>query len=622
VSTPSETAVVARSALRQFPLRLALFGAAAVTAVAFGFLAHTAVEAGRIIQRFGYFAMAGTTTWWIFALGRRLACVRNWVRAEAPADRRGVLLLALGFTVVAFATFPYSYKVLYDELVLQATAWNLHYFREVGTVVRGYPVEGIFTSLDIYLDKRPYFFPFVLSLFHDLTGYRELNGFLLNTLLLPLVLGLFYALARRLANARAALAGLACFGASALLAQNATGVGMELLNLVLMILAMLLAADYLTKPDEDRLSALILTSVLLAQTRYESSLYVLPAALVVLEGWRRAGRVILPAAALFSPVLLIPCALHNTYLSGTPVLWELRENMDSRFGAQYFADNLRHAFTYFFNFSGQLLNSWWLAIAGWISLGWAGWTLARNLRRWPAAPGGVLTAVLFALAVLTNLMLLMFYFWGQLDDPIVARLILPFNVMLGLAIAWAVQRCAPRPFGPSLASVLTGGALLVHVGFALTASAHHTAINQLASELAWEGRVVEAMPPKDRFIITNKSGLAWLMRRIPVVTVDRARFMSDRVKFHLDQGTFQEVLVTQLLRPTGAEGHFVVEPKDLLPDDYVLEPVVERHIGARIARISRVVAILPPKARAKPPSEATESSGEPTEPPQPGGSGP
>jgi hypothetical protein len=98
--------------------------------------------------------------------------------------------------------------------------------------------------------------------------------------------------------------------------------------------------------------------------------------------------------------------------------------------------------------------------------------------------------------------------------------------------------------------------------------------------------------------------------------------MSDRVKFHLDQGTFQEVLVTQLLRPTGAEGHFVVEPKDLLPDDYVLEPVVERHIGARIARISRVVAILPPKARAKPPSEATESSGEPTEPPQPGGSGP
>ena len=154
-------------------------------------------------------------------------------------------------------------------MVLQATAWNLHSFREVGTVVRGYPVEGIFTSLDIYLDKRPYFFPFLLSLFHDFTGYRELNGFLLNTLLLPLVLGLLYAVARRLAAARAALAGLACFGASALLAQNATGVGMELLNLVLMILAMLLAADYLTKPDEDRLSALILTSVLLAQTRYE-----------------------------------------------------------------------------------------------------------------------------------------------------------------------------------------------------------------------------------------------------------------------------------------------------------------------------------------------------------------
>lgn len=626
MSPASETAAAARGALRRFPLRLALFGAAAVTAVAYGFLAHTAVEAGRLVQRFGYFAMAGTAAWWLYALSRRLPSARAWLRAEAPADRRNVLLLIGALAAVAVATFPYSYKVLYDELVLQATAWNLHYFREVGTVVRGYPIEGIFTSLDIYLDKRPYFFPFVLSLVHDLTGYRELNGFVLNTLLLPLVLGLFYALARRLADARAAFAGLACFGASALLAQNATGVGMELLNLAMMTLAMLLAADYLAKPDDDRLSALILTSVLLAQTRYESGLYVLPAALVVLEGWRRAGRVILPAPALFAPILLIPCALHNTYLSGTPVLWELRENMDSRFGAEYLTDNLQHAFTYFFNVSGKLLNAWWLSVFGWLALGGAAWTLLRRLRHWQSASAGALTAVLFAGAVLGNLLLLMFYFWGQLDDPIVARLILPFNVVLGLAIAWSVQRYAASPAGALLASGLTVGALLVHVGFALTASAHHTTINQLASELAWEGRVVEAMPPKDRFVITNKSGLAWLMRRIPVVTVDRARFMSDRVKFHLDQGTFQEVLVTQLLRPTGPEGGFVVEPKDLLPDDYVLEPVVERHIGARIARISRVVAIHPPKAPAEPatelPVDATAPAGEITPPAQADGSGP
>ncbi|GAB1490060.1 hypothetical protein MASR2M8_25170 [Opitutaceae bacterium] len=593
--TSPETAAAGRGVRRRFPLRLVLFGAAAVTAVAFGFLAHTAAEAGRLIQHYGYYAMAATVVWWLFALGRRLPAARAWIRAESPSDRRPVLFLTLGLAVVAFATFPYSYKVLYDELVLQATAWNLHYFREVGTAVRGYPVEGVFTSFNIYLDKRPYFFPFVLSLLHDLTGYRETNGFILNTLLLPVVLGLFYALARRLADARAALAGLACFGASALLAQNATGVGMELLNLAMMALAMLLAADYLEQPDEDRLSALILTCVLLAQTRYESSLYVLPAALAVLEGWRRAGRVILPAPALFAPILLIPCALHNTYLSGTPVLWELRENMDSRFGAEYVVDNLRHAFTYFFNIAGVQLNAWWLAIAGWLALGWAAWTLVRNLRQWKSAPAGALTAVLFAFAVLANLMLLMAYFWGQLDDPIVARLVLPFNVILGLAIAWAAQRMAPRAFGPQVARVLIGGALLVHVGFALSASARHTTINQLASELAWEGRVVETMPPKNRFIITNKSSLAWLMRRIPVVTVDRARFMSDRVKFHLDHATFEEVLVTQLLRPTNEEGSFVVDPKDLLPDDYVLEPVVERHIGARIARISRVVAIRVPE---------------------------
>lgn len=585
---------------RRFPLRLALFGAAAVTAVAFGFLAHSAAEAGRLVQRFGYYTMAGTFLWWLAALGRRLPDARAWVRAEGRGPRWWVAGLAAGLSVVAFATFPYSYKVLYDELVLQATAWNLHYFREVGTVVRGYPIEGIFTSLDVYLDKRPHFFPFVVSLAHDLTGYREINGFVVNTLLLPAVLALFYALARRLAGARAALAALACFGASSLLAQNANGVGMELLNLGMLLLAMLLAADYLGRPDEDRLSALILTSVLLAQSRYESSLFVLPVAVAVLEGWRRAGRILLPPAALCAPLLLVPCALQNTYLSGTPLLWELRADMDSRFGGAYFTDNLAHAFVYFFDLSGNMLNSWWLATVGAAALGWAAWRVVRRLGRWRSAPPGALAAVLFAAVVMANLLLLMFYFWGQLDDPIVARLVLPFNAVLGLALAWAAEQAEAKLPGRRVATFLAGGALLTYVGFGLRASAHHTQINQLASEMLWEGRLLASLPPKERLIITNKSALAWIMRRIPVITVDRARFLAEKIQFHLDHGTFQEVLVTQLLRPIGPEGTFTVDPNDSLPASYVLEPVVERHIGARIARVSRLVAIHPPTPAATP----------------------
>lgn len=600
--TASKNAGQARSLLP-----LVIFGLAAATAVAFGFLAHTAAEAGLLVQRYGYYALAGTTLWWLLALYRRSRSLTTGAIGDSKRERIQVVGFVAGVSVVSLFIFPYSYKILYDELVLQATAWNLHYFREVGTVVRGYEIEGIFASLNIYLDKRPYFFSFLVSLVHDLTGYRELNGFLVNTLLLPLVLVLFYAVARKLAAHRAAFAALVCFGASTLLAQNANGMGMELINLAMLLLVMRAAVDYLAKPDDDRLSVLILSCVLLAQTRYESALYVIPAAIVVLEGWRRVGRVILPAAAMAAPLLLIPCALHNTYLSGTPALWELRADLDSRFGVEHVANNLTHAGTYFFALFGNILNSWWLSVTGWLALGWATCVVLVRVREWPRAPSGGVVAVLFAVAVLANLGLLMFYFWGQLDDPIVARLVLPFHVILALAVAWATQRLAGSPVGERLPPILVGGALLVTAAFGMPAAAHHSTINLLATELAWEWRVVETWPPKERLVITNKSALAWLMRRVPVIAIHQGRSRSDAVRFHLEQGTFQEVLVTQVLRSSGPDGVFVVDPEDLLPSIYVLEPVVERHIGSRIARISRVVRIDP--APVKPAAEVAGEEG-------------
>mgnify|MGYP002632004361 CR=1 FL=1 len=249
----------------------------------------------------------------------------------------------VGLTAVALMTVPYTYKVLYDEFVLQATTWVLHESREVGAIVLGYEIEGTFSTMQTYLDKRPFFFAFLVSLIHDLTGYREANAFFLNTALMPVALGFVYLLARRLVEHLAAMATLCGFGALSLLAIQATGAGMEMLNLVMLLLVIHLALWYLDHPDESRLAALVLAAVLLAQSRYESSLYVAPVALLVLEGWRRKGALILPAAAVLAPALLIPYALHNTYLSGTPLMWELREGEASRFSIVYLADNLVHA---------------------------------------------------------------------------------------------------------------------------------------------------------------------------------------------------------------------------------------------------------------------------------------
>lgn len=590
----------------RFPLRLALFGVLAVVSVYFGFVAHSVSESRELLQRFGYYAIAATFAWAVLAIWR---IAPGWWRSGPALERRQVLLLGvtiLALTAVAVGTVPYSYKVLYDEFVLQNTALNLHQLREVGTTVRGYELEGAFVGFGSYLDKRPYFFAFLLSLIHDLTGYREANAFAFNTALLPVILALFYAVARRLMPARFAWAALVSFGALSLLALNAAGAGMEMLNLAMLFLVVLLAVHYLEAPDEPRLAALVLAAVLLAQTRYESSVYVAPTALLVLEGWRRAGRIILPAAAVLAPALLIPYALHNTYLSGTPLLWELREGVESRFGLQFVPGNLKHAAIYFCDFSGTLLNSWWLGIAGLPAAAWVAWRVIRRWRQWGSSSPGEIASVVFAAAVTANLALLMFYFWGALDDPLVSRLSLPFSAVLAASLGWVAAR-VPEHWRERTALIVALGAIFSYQITGLRAPMHHWQQNILMQEIAWEAEQVAGLPPANRLIVANKSPLFWIGRGVSAITTERARWRADRIKFHLDHHTFNEVLVMQLLRPLGAEGGYQIEPADRLPEHFVLEPVVERRFGVRLARISRVRELRVPAASALTPAAAPEN---------------
>lgn len=574
----------------RLPVRLVLFGAVAVASVYFGFVRPSVGEAGRLVQHYGYYAMAATFAWALLAWARVLPA---WWRERPLLTRRELLVLAgtiAALTLLAVFTAPYTYKVLYDEFVLQATAQNLHEAREVGALTRGYEVEGVFRGVSSYLDKRPIFFTFLVSLLHDITGYREANAFALNTVMMPVVLALLYLLARRITGHAAACVAVVSFGAFSLLAYNATGAGMEMVNLAMLLLTMLLAAFYLDAPDEPRLAALILSAVLLAQARYESALYVAPTALAVLEGWRRRARPILPAAAILAPALLVPYALHNVFLSGTPSLWELREGEEHRFALHYAANNFPHAFGFFFNFSGLMLNSWWLSVAGFPALGWCLWRLVRAWRAWSAAAAPVVALVIFGGAICGGLTLLMFYYWGELDDPIVSRLSLPFCALLALAIAWTAANFPARwrQHGIALGIV---GALLAYATTGLRANATHWQLNVLMREIAWEAETIDALPPARRLIITNKSSLFWVAREMAAVQIPRARWRDAQVKFHLDHHTFDEVIVCQGLRAVGPDGGFQIDPLDRLPETFVLEPLVERRWGGRIARLSRVVEI-------------------------------
>jgi len=499
--------------------------------------------------------------------------------------------------LLAINAEPFRSKILNDEFVLQSTAFNMHYFRDVAMMVRGYDIQGVFLSTDNYLDKRPYFYPFLVSLLHDLTGYRLLNAYLVNAMLMPAALGLVFVFGRLLTGWQGGLLAVVLLGSLPLLGQNATGSGMELLNFVMILATMVLAAEYLRAPKEEALAALALAAVLLAQARYESALYVLPVAGLVFLGWLRARRILLPWQTLLVPLLLVPCALLNKVVSNTPLLWELTDKAASRFSFDYFANNALGAYQFLFSRSVELANSLLLSTVGVIALAWTLWRLMRALPTWRTAPAPILTLGAFSLAIVANTLLVFCYYWSSFVDRMASRLSLPLHLVLAFSAVLLLARL--DRWGPATKILVVVG-LLFSLGVSTSRYAAHNYSHVGIDEVEWERRFVNALPSGQRIIISNKSTLPWLLEKKPSILIGRARLVADRLADQLHELTFQEILVLQVARPTTPEGGFEIIPEDRLPASFQVELIAEKRFGSRLARISRLTAVNLPVAAASP----------------------
>ncbi len=586
---------------RRYWKGLGLFSSCAVLAVLLGFVVVTPSTAERLIVHGGYYYILGVFGAWVY-FGWR---VSRQVRAETSASSgcvfpKGTLIFLLCATAFAVWSDSFDHKVLFDEYVLQGTGWHMHRTKEVATPLRAYDFAGTWLVIDTFLDKRPYFFMFLASLLHDLTGFRVENVFALNVGLafgsLATVHWLVRELSGRTSPARVAVALLATLP---LFGQNATAASMELLNIAMIGVAMMAALLYLRRPDEERVSWLILTGVLLAQSRYESVLFVFPIALVVVVGWVRTGRLLLPWTAMIAPLLLVPYAWHDRFVSTKPILWQLREGETTRFALHYVWGNLEGARNFFFSVSPAQPNSLWLALLGFVALAWAivRFWVRRRSRAVGGFPVAAMTIAFFAVTIVANLALLMFYYWSRLDEPIAARFALPLCFVLAVSSGWFAHWLDTRRL-PGTRIAAMGLAAWLGV-FAAPAYAHrfYTTYNLVLHELDWELEQT-ASRPGPVLLITAKATMPFLLQKIPALNTSIARVRGPQIAWHLRQGTFKEVLVSQVVRPTSANGDPIVDPDEELPESFQLETITQKRFGARWIRISRLLGVAPSSASA------------------------
>jgi len=370
----------------------------------------------------------------------------------------------------------------------------------------------------------------------------------------------------------------------------------------MILFTLALAIRWVEKRDAAAQEALVLSAVLLAFTRYESVLFLLPVALLLLWGWWREGRPVLSWPVVFSPLLLVPFALHNRVFSARESAWELasRPGFERPFSFGYIPDNVAHALSFFFDTTGEQSNSLAIAGLGFIALPFLGLWLVHAFRRLPEMPPARVAFAFVSLGFAAHTLLLMCYFWGRFDDPVMRRLSLPLNLWLALAI---IAVATEFRGGARRWQVLGGLALAGLFAWSLPAMARHdySPDYYIGREIAWRREFMAAHPEKDYLFIDNSS-IFWITHRVSATSMMQAVLNKESLLFNHRNHTFSVFYVYQRLDVNPETGELTVQWDDVLGPDYLLETVWERRFTPlTVSRISRVVEILDGEAQPPPP---------------------
>jgi len=578
-----------------------LFGLIVALAVVLGFVSfrQAPFEAIALVQRAGYWQILLTTGLFAFCLWRSL---RTDLHPGLAVWRAWAAPVAVVLAVTAFLHVHerHEFKITMDEIVLQDTAMRMHFARQADAMTRGYELAGNFTALQSFVDKRPLFFPFLLSLTHDLTGYRVENVFVLNALLSLAFTGLVFLVGRRLGGAPAGYAGVLLVATIPLVHQNVTGGGFELLNLVMILATLWLGMRWAERPDTDRLGAFVLAGVLLAQTRYESALFIVPTGLVILYVWWRQRAVDLAWPILVAPLLLVILPLHFSVFKVMQATWQLNDVPGAAvpFSPAYFYDNVGHALNFFLSTDGYQPNSLLVSLLGAAGVGFFVLVLYREHRDIFRAQPATAVFCLFGLGLIAHTGFMLCYFWGHFDDPIIRRLSLPAHLLFVLSFLFIYPRLVAHP-------ARWRGVIAVTVVYLFAATIPTTAMHRYSQENfaarinAWLSEYIERLGDQPVLAIDNIAGLQWLIHRKTSISVDVVALRPEAYFFHFKNRSFASFLVVQRMGADFDRGTRFPSMDDDLGDGFQLELIEERSFSpVYYIRISRVVGVDEEKVKA------------------------
>lgn len=369
-------------------------------------------------------AMAALTALLAVAVARVALCrnrTLDRIRLRAIAI---TLLMAIGIFWLA----PPTLRVLDDETDLLGTARSMFEHFRAEQITQGlWNVDG-WQTFEAIQDKRPHFFPFLVSLLHHVRGVDYRDAFVVN--FLALWAGLFV-VQRWLAEHKSeglGWAGTLLVLTPPIVGLNATSGGFDHLALMLQLALCATAHRFAQSKRPEHFQLLWFLALAFANTRYEGSLFLLflaaalwPSREAVFAAFRGNTALYVSTVALMAPILATVVA-HGEELEAPPgqptfALAYLLPHLWTTLGDMF---DVQHATP----FAGV-----WNALSV-LALPWAvrSWWRAERNTRW------------FSACVMLGLLAQFFFYLtfhaGFSTRPTVVRYFAPVSAALALVPAW------------------------------------------------------------------------------------------------------------------------------------------------------------------------------------------
>ncbi|MBT3483241.1 MAG: hypothetical protein HN457_17605 [Opitutales bacterium] len=518
-----------------------LFAASSALSIFVGFFLFEPAEAGEMFGQTGY--------WFILATAILFACLvaKNYGSNICSwfLDKKQWPVIAFAFvaTIFLYTREGGGFKITFDEHTISNVAKSLHFERLA--IYRESSLPGIENTYAI--DKRPILFQFLLATVHDIFGYSISNAFYLNGFLTGILLLLLFSCVSKLYDQRAGWFVILLTCCSPLIGQNASGGGLEIINLVGIISCFLLAQKYADNPHLiGRFSCLIVAAALFSHARYESPFLVLPVIATISMHWIRLKFTQISWPAVVVPLIFISIAWQHSYTASFESFNQYKYDTDGLFSLSYMSTNLGHATNFLFTSNKFSSNSPLIAvlgITGLVSI------ISFNLTRfkaWSAKCKELHTAQIFGVAIVAEFILILGFTYGQLDDPIVTRLGMPFLVLILICagLSLSMLQSVRSKLKPAIYILI---AICFIYALPLYSNHLYTKNNKVLESMEWIMAHHKKLP-KGNYLYISKYPQEMSLNQIGSISLRRSLTKIEQLKLHKDIKTYDDIFVVQSLK--------------------------------------------------------------------------